>query len=78
MIQTVPLPTDGATAVGELLELLDSSVHVANSRRNLQLACLHHDWRHRMAQVLRDMDMPIPTKLHDEIEMLKAKAPSDL
>lgn len=78
MIQTVPLPTDGATAVGELLELLDSSVHVANSRRNLQLACLHHDWRHRMTQILRDMDMPIPTKLHDEIEMLKANAPSDL
>jgi len=76
MIQTVSLPLDGETAVGELLDLLDSSVPLENSRRNLQLACLHHDWRHRIAQILHDTDMQIPVKLNKEIERLKAMAPT--
>ena len=77
MIQTVPLSLDGETAVDELLELLDSSVQVENSRRNLQLACIHHDWRHRIAQILQDLNMQKPVKLNEQIERLKAMAPTD-
>lgn len=78
MIQTLPLSLDGADAVNELAALLDSSDLNMNARRNLRRACLHHDWRHRVEQVLRESNLPAPELLTAEIDQLKALAPADL
>lgn len=78
MIQTLPLSLDGSTAASELMSLLDSPELNANARQNLRRACLHHDWRYRVEQVLRESHLPAPELLTAEIDQLKALAPADL
>lgn len=78
MIQTLHLPLDGVDAVSELISLLDSPDLIVNARQNLQRACLYHDWRHRIEQVLRESHLPVPELLTAQIDELKELAPADL
>lgn len=78
MIQTLHVPLEGADGVSEVISLLDSPDLIVNARQNLQRACLYHDWRHRIQQVLLESHLPVPDLLTAQIDELKALAPADL
>ena len=68
--QTIPLPIDPNRAVQEIEVLLGDNVLLQNARLNHSLACSGHDWRHRLAHLLRHHDVPVPTPLSEDLARL--------
>lgn len=70
----IELPDQPAEWVLFFEALLDDNASlVANSQRNYRECLLRHDWRYRLQEMFRCLDLPLPAPLSDEIVQLKQK-----
>lgn len=70
-IQTILLSTDPLEAVSEIQALLDSGVPQEIAQLNLSLAAKHHDWRHRLVEILAVLGFGPPPILVSKLRQLE-------
>jgi hypothetical protein len=72
---TVDLPADPHAAVDQLEVLLDDARRLERIRlRNAYHALAAHDWRHRLRDLYRTLDLDLPAALDRGLEQLDARA----
>lgn len=76
---TIDIPDSPSEWIPFFEELLgNEEMLLANSQRNYRECLLRHDWRYRIRDMFKTVELPIPAKLDDEIGQLKQKAELEL
>lgn len=72
---TLDLPDNSSDWIPFFEELLsDEELLLKISQRNYQECLLRHDWRYRIRDIFTTLNLPIPTQLQSEIELVQSKA----
>ena len=72
---TVELADDPGAAGAQLLDLLQRNDDLQAQRRtNIREMLLRHDWRHRIVDMCRLFDLPVPAALAQDVERVRALA----
>lgn len=72
---TIELPDTPTEWIPFFEDLLDDAASIAtNAQRNYRECLLRHDWRYRLRDIFKTVDLPLPAKLDMEIKQLEEKA----
>ncbi len=75
---TIDIPDNSVDWIPFFEELLnDNCTLIANSQRNYRECLLRHDWRYRLRDMLKILELPIAEKLNHQIYILKEKLHSN-